>query len=153
MPLYDIDCKTCGAQTTVGSMNASRKMVDALSGRTIAHRMCACGEWTPQRFRSAPGGIVDGPADAKPFRVAGIDRVFNSHKQMEAYCKSANKDLLHTSGTSFKRKKERAKKGAETLASEMGYSSLGTYKEQMAQGHHAQERANQARERKGLKRD
>lgn len=153
MPVYDIDCRACGAQTTTGGMNDAKKLLCVETGRSISHRQCACGEWTPQRFRSAPGGIVDGPADAKPFRVAGIDKVFHSHRQMEAYCKAANKDLLHTSGTAFKRKKNKAKKEAEALASEMGYTSLGAYKEKMQSGHHAGEKANEAKERKGLRRD
>ena len=149
MPTYEIHpCANCGATETVCRMAHMQK--DA-KGRI--YRPCGCGNWSMQAFRTAPGGIVDGPADAQPFQVAGIEGTFTSHKQLEAHCKSNNLALTHTSGSEWKRTKYRAKKGAEDLASEMGYSSLGAYKEALRDNAHVAESVNHAKEKRGIARD
>lgn len=142
MPIYEIQTCSCGRTETVCRMGELQKDEN---GRT--YRPCMCGQWCRQAYRTAPSGIVDGPADAKPFQVAGIEGTFTSHKQLEAHCKANNLDLSHTGDESWKKTKYRAKKGAEELATESGYSSLGAYKEALRDNAHVQQSVNEAKER------
>ncbi len=147
MPVYDIDCPLCGPTTTVRGMNDYQK-VDG-----ITHRVCGCGQVSKQLFITPPNGIVDAPADSQPFQVAGIEGTFTSHRQLEAFCKATDKDITHTGDAGFKKKRLKARKEAEDLASEMGYSSLGAYKEKLRDPYHVAESTNQAREKRGVARD
>ena len=107
--------------------------------------------WCRQAYRTALG-IVDSPADAQPFQVAGIKGTFHSHKQLERHCKANNMDLQHTQDSSWKKVKHRAKRGAEALATESGYSSLGAYKEALRDNNHVQKSVNEAKERRNIER-
>ena len=148
MPTYEIQkCPVCGATETVCRMAKSRK-----DEKGRLYRPCRCGHWCRQAYRTAPGGIVDGPADAQPFQVAGIEGTFHSHKQLERHCKANNMDLQHTQDSSWKKVKHRAKRGAEALATESGYSSLGAYKEALRDNNHVQKSVNEAKERRNIER-
>ena len=148
MPIYEIQTCSCGRTETVCRMGEFQKDED---GRT--YRPCMCGQWCRQAYRTAPGGIVDGPADAKPFKVAGIEGTFTSHKQLEQHCRANNLDLSTTRDESWKKTKHRSRAGAESLAKEMGYSSLGQYKELSKDKAHMKERLNNTRERQNKPRD
>ena len=148
MPTYEIQpCANCGAVETICRM-ANMKKDD--QGRV--YRPCVCGQWSMQAYRTAPNGYVDAPADSKPFQVAGIEGTFRSHKQLEAHCKANNLDLSHTNDDSWKKVKYRAKRGAEALATEQGYSSLGAYKEALKDNAHISQSVNEAKERTGVAR-
>lgn len=147
MPTYDIDCPDCGLTTTVRRMND----YETIDG--ITHRRCRCGQMAVQKFLTPPNGFVDGPADAQPFQVAGIEGTFKSHRHLERFCRAANMDITHTGDASFKKTKSRAKAGAEALATEMGYSSLGQYQEKIRDPHHIAQAVNETKERQGRERD
>jgi hypothetical protein len=149
MPTYDIDCP-CGAQDTYASMSAIERLPRAGDGRLVGHRKCGqCGIMTPQTYRTPVAGHIDGKSDAQPFGVPGMEGVFTSRRQAEKAAEAQNKDLQHTSNGEWKRTKYRSRQAAEALATEMGYSSLGKYKEVMKVRGVAETKANEARERKG----
>lgn len=152
MPRYDIDCRECGPRDIYARMHAMRKEPHHATGKVVTHRKCDCGLWSPVLYLQAPGGIVDAPADSKPFKVAGIEGTFSSHHQLEKHCRENNLDLSHTGDSSWKKSRIKARAGAEALATEMGYRNLNAYKKGMKDSHTVQQKINEAKERKGLKR-